>query len=139
MSVLKAPAGGADELFSACSKMSELSGLTAVSTEPAEGFRESWEGATGSEERERGWACRHGVLAAGPSSLGVSVVASLLSSTDSMLSCRESSADVESSTEFITEDSSVSGLAPRRGAGLWRVTPSSPFMVSTRRLQERPK
>lgn len=94
----------------------------------------------GGEEREGRLAGRRGVLAAGPGSPGVlGAPSALLSSTVSKLSCRERSTDVESSTEFTTEDSSVSGPSPGTGAGLWRIPPSSPFMVSTRRLQDRPK
>lgn len=96
-------------------------------------------GAVG-EERQGRLAGRSGVLAAGPGSPGVlGAPSALSSSTVSKLSCRERSADVESSTEFITEDSSVSGPSPGGGAGLLRVTPSSPLMVSTRRLHDRPK
>lgn len=73
----------------------------------------------GDEEREGRLAGRRGVLAAGPGSPGVpGAPSALLSSTVSRLSCRERSADVESSTEFITEDSSVSGPSPEGGAGL---------------------
>lgn len=92
------------------------------------------------EDRQGRLARRRGVLAAGPGSAGVLGVSSvLLSSIVSELSCRERSAGVESSIEFITEGSSVSEPSPGGGAGLLRVTPSSPLMLSTRRLHDRPK
>lgn len=79
-------------------------------------------------------AGRHGVLAAGQGSPGVLGASSAsLSSTVSELSCRERSTDVGSRME----DSSASGAGG--GPALWRVTPSSPLMVSTRRAQDRPK
>ena len=91
-------------------------------------------------ERWERWAGRRGVLAAGPDSpFELGAPSEPLSSTVSRLSCRERSAEVESSTESITEDSSGSGGGPEGGDGLWRETPSSPLMVSTRRLHDRPK
>lgn len=118
--------------FSAGSELMEHSGLTASATEFSAGFGELQE--SGGEERRGRAAGLCGVLAAGPGPPGVPGVASAsLSSTVSELNCRERSHDVDSSME----DSSVSGA--RGGAALWRVTPSSPFIVSTRRPHDRPK
>lgn len=142
VSELCAPPGDAVGIFSACSEQSELSRLTVSSADTAGGFWEVQEGVQGAgdAEREGSLAGRSGVLAAGPGSPGVlGAPLASPSSTVSRLSCRERSADVDSNTEFITEDPSVSGPSPAGGAGLWRVTPSSPLMVSTRRLHDRPK
>lgn len=118
--------------FSAGSELMEHSRLTASSAESSTGFGELQEG--GGEERRGRAAGLCGVLAAGPGPPGVPGVASAsLSSTVSELNCRERSLDVDSSME----DSSVSGASG--GATLWRVTPSSPFIVSTIRPHGRPK
>lgn len=118
--------------FSAGSELVETSGLTASSAESAAGFGELQE--DGGEKRRGGAAGLCGVLAAGsgpPGVLGAPSVSSL--SMVSELNCRERSPDVDSSIE----DSSVSGT---RGRGaLWRVIPSSPFIVSTMRPHDRPK
>lgn len=90
----------------------------------------------GGDEREGGCASLCGVLEAGQRSAGG--LWAPVSSTVSRLSCRERSAGVESSMELITE-SSVSVPWSEGGAGLWRVTPSSPLTASTRRLHDRPK
>lgn len=68
------------------------------------------------EEREVRLVGLRGVLAAGQGSPGITGVP--VSSTVSRLSCRERSADEESNTEFITDDSSVTGPVPDKGAGL---------------------
>lgn len=118
--------------FSAGSELMEHSGLTASSVESSAGFGELQEG--GGVERRGRVAGLWGVLAAGPGPPGVPGVGSAsLSSTVSELNCRERSPDVDSSME----DSSVSGA--RGGAALWRITPSSPFIVSTIRSHDRPK
>lgn len=140
MSVHSAPAGGA--VRPVCSELSGLFRVGASSGDAAGGLWEMEEGVGGArgEEREEWWIGRHGVLAVGPGSPGVpGVPSALVSSTVSRLSCRERSAEEESSTEVITEVSPMSGPRSRGGAGLSRVTPSSPLMVSTRRLHDRPK
>ncbi len=117
MSVLFEPPGGAVEILSACSELSELSKLTASSADPAGGFWELKEGVQGAggEENDGRSAGRRGVLAAGPGPSGVlGAPSALLSSTVSKLSCRERSTDVESSTDV----SSVSGPSAEGGAGL---------------------
>lgn len=117
--------------FSAGSGLVETSGLTASSAESAAGFGELQE--DGGEKRRGSAAGLCGVLAAGSGPAGVLGAPSLSSSTVSELNCRERSPDVDSSIE----DSSVSGT---RGRGaLWRVIPSSPFIVSTMRPHDRPK
>lgn len=127
MSLLLKPAGGAVEAFSG---RSEVIDPSSADLQEEDGVK----GDEGDETEGRGPA-RHGVLAAGPGSPGVPGATSPPSSTVSVLSCKERSADVE----FSTEESSVSGASPRGGSDLCRVTPSSPLRDSTRRLQERPK
>lgn len=118
--------------FSAGSELKESSGLTASSAESAAGFGGLQGG--GGEKRHGGAAGLCGVLAAGsgpPGVLGAPSV-SLLSMV-SELNCRERSPDVDSSIE----DSSASGT--RGGGALWRVIPSSPFIISTMSPHGRPK
>ena len=113
--------------FSAGSEQMEHSGPTASA-----GIQELQEG--GGVERRGRAAGLCGVLAAGPGPPGVpGMAAATLSSTVSELSCRERSPGVDSRLQ----DSSVSGA--KGGAALRRVTPSSPFIVSTIRPHERPK
>lgn len=132
MSQLFRPPGGAVAGFSAGSELTEVSGLAASSAGSAAGFGELQEG--GGEKRRGSAAGLCGVLAAGSGLPGVLRASSAsLSSTASELNCRERSPDVDSSME----DPSVSGT--RGGAALWRVAPSSPFIVSTMRPHDRPK
>lgn len=116
--------------FSAGSELVETSGL-ASSAESAAGFGELQE--DGGEKRRGSAAGLCGVLAAGSGPPGVHGAPSASSSTVSELNCRERSPDVDSSIE----DSSVSGTGAR--GALWRVIPSSPFMVSTMTPHDRPK
>lgn len=110
----------------------EHSGLAASSAESSAGFGELQE--DGGEERRGRATGLCGVLAAGTGPpVAPGVPSASLSSMVSDVNCRESSADVDSSME----DSSASGA--RGGAALWRVTPSSPFIVSTMRPHDRPK
>lgn len=111
----------------------EHSGLTTSSAESSAGFGELQE--AGGEQRRGRAAGLCGVLAVGPGPPGVPGVASAsLLSIVSELNHRERSRDVDSSMQ----DSSVSGVRGG-GANLWRVTPSSPFIVSTIRPHDRPK